>query len=83
MKYIKNIINFNNWINYDDKKYVTDYKGNKIPKNESVWCFYGSVYCHEDEAWWSESEGEYVIPNHEDFYWDSYKQDYMHVDDLL
>jgi len=81
MKYIKNIIDFNNWDNIDE--YVKDYKNNYILKKHAVWCYYGNVWCDEDEAWWSESEGEFVIPNHDDFYWDSYNQDYKHVDDLI
>lgn len=44
-------------------KYVTDYMGDKVEKDQCVWCEFDKVWCKKDEAIWVEYVGFYVSPD--------------------
>ena len=46
----------------DVDEYVIDYKGNKIKKEDAVWCNYDHVWCLKKDAIWIDFADCYTTP---------------------
>lgn len=44
-------------------EYVTDWKGEKVPTKDTVWCEFDQVHCLKDEAIWVDLLGFYTTPD--------------------
>jgi len=44
-------------------KYVTDYMGEQVLKDECVWCEFDKVWCKKDDAIWVDYVGFWVAPD--------------------
>jgi len=51
-----------NWDEFEIKNFVTDWKGNKVLEDDSIWCEYDKEWCLKDEAIWVDLLGFYTIP---------------------
>lgn len=69
---------------YDDGEYVTTYDGEKIKREDAVWCIDVDDWCHGDYAKFSNREGEFYTQDNDEIIWvdTGWGGDYVHIDDV-